>query len=456
MKKPRSPKPFLAFFKSLSQERLIELISKSTQLASKDRYLHWDDLRRRPAPEGLNHEEWWFVLKFRRDGMLRQIPLQDQEGNYFKFAVLDVLAEQLHRIDCGVGTTFGLPPAVTNAETRNRYLVNTLMDEAITSSQLEGAMTAYRVAKDMLRSGRRPTDKSERMIINNYLTMQRIIEVREQPLTPELVFQLHQIVTRDTLEIEDGSGRFRREEEKISVTDHEGEKFYVPPPAHELKQRLEKMCAFANGQTPSFYIHPAVRAMILHFWLGYDHPFVDGNGRTARTLFYWSMLHSGFWLFEFVSISSILRKAPTKYAMAFLHTETDDNDLTYFILYHAAVIERAVKDLHKYIEQKKTNLQASEQSLRRLAQLNHRQKALVLHALRNPGKDYTIEAHRASHDVVYQTARTDLLALNAKGLLSLDKIGKTMVFRTVPDLEQKLNPVDPGDNTLPLPLTSQS
>lgn len=452
MKMPQNPRPFSLLLSELKKDRLLAVMAGSGRLAAKDRYLHWDELRRRPTPEGYSQEEWWLALKLRRKAALRSIPLKDVNGKPFEFAVPDSLSEQLHHIDCGVGTTFGLPPAVTNAETRNRYLVNTLMEEAITSSQLEGAVTAYGVAKDMLRSGRKPIDKSERMILNNYLTMQRIIELRSERLTPGLVFELHRLVTRNTLDAADAAGRFRRADENVRVVDEiEGEEFHVPPAATELAQRMEAMCAFANGESPEFFIHPAIRAMILHFWLAYDHPFVDGNGRTARALFYWSMLHSGFWLFEFVSISSIVLRAPVKYAMAFLHTETDDNDLTYFILYHAGVIQRAVENLHAYIEEKKSALRESEHHLRRLVQLNHRQKALVLHALKNPGKEYTIEGHRTSHDVVYQTARTDLLALADEGLLMTKKRGKTLVFLAPNDLQQKLESEKVMDQTLPLP-----
>jgi Fic family protein len=62
--------------------------------------------------------------------------------------------------------------------------------------------------------------------------------------------------------------------------------FHTPPPAAELPARLEAMCDFANSKTPDTFIHPVVRGIFLHFWLAYDHPFVDGNGRTARALFY--------------------------------------------------------------------------------------------------------------------------------------------------------------------------
>ena len=132
---------------------------------------------------------------------------------------------------------------------------------------------------------------------------------------------------------------------------YEGEIYHVPPPVEQLEERLEMMCAFANADMPGF-IHPAVRSIILHFWLAYDHPFVDGNGRTARALFYWSMLRHGYWLFEFISISSVINKARGRYASSFLLSESDDNDLTYFLLAQVTVIQQAITNLHAYLERK--------------------------------------------------------------------------------------------------------
>ena len=155
------------------------------------------------------------------------------------------------------------------------------MEEAITSSQLEGAATTREVAKDLIRTGRKPRDNSEQMILNNFRTMQKIREWKDLPLTPELVFDIHRLVTDNTMEDPTAAGRLRREDEKRVVADDTGEVYHDPPDARELPARLEAMCAFANGATPDNFIHPAVRAVLLHFWLAYDHPFVDGNKRIA-------------------------------------------------------------------------------------------------------------------------------------------------------------------------------
>ena len=352
-----------------------------------------------------------------------------------------VLQQELHKIDLGTGGLVSVPSVpepIVNPQTRDRYLVRSLMEEAITSSQLEGAATTREVAKNMIRTGRPPRDTSEQMILNNYLTMQRIRELKSSALSPELVLEIHRLITADTLEEPTAVGRFRRPDEPCVVGDDFGQVFHDPPPASELAERMNAMCAFANGETQAHFIHPAVRAIILHFWLAYDHPFVDGNGRTARALFYWSMLRSGYWIFEFISISTILRKAPVQYGRSFLYTETDDNDLTYFLVAQTEVISQAISELHRYIERKAAQLRQAEQDIQALALFNHRQVALIRHALSNPGQRYTIASHQQSHIVAYQTARTDLLDLVERGVLEMVKKGRPMIFAAPTDVAERL------------------
>ena len=150
------------------------------------------------------------------------------------------------------------------------------------------------------------------------------------------------------------------------------------------------------------------------------------------------MLRAEYWLFEYVSISSLLRKAPAKYARAFLYTETDDNDLTYFLLHQLDVCSRAIDELYAYLKRKAQEVRKLERSLRAVEEFNHRQRALLAHALGNPDARYTIESHRRSHNVAYATARADLLGLAAKELLVEQKVGRRIVYLGQPDLEATL------------------
>ena len=328
-------------------------------------------------------------------------------------------------------------PVRSSPETRDRYDIASLMEEAITSSQLEGASTPRRVARQLILNGRQPRGRSETMILNNYLTMKMIVELKAEMITPELVLQIHENVTRNVLDDPTAAGRFRNTSEDIYVADREDQVIHRPPHADTLRERMESMCAFANGASEEPFIHPVLRSIILHFWLGYDHPFVDGNGRCARALFYWSMLHHGYWLCAYISISRILLKAPVQYGMSFLHTETDGNDLTYSLLYQLEVIRRSIEALHKFIRKRTELLKQLESRVQNLDAFNHRQRDLLSHTMRHPGHQYTIKARQTLHDVVYETARTDLMELQGRGFM-LEKRGRKWVFIAPGDLEGRL------------------
>lgn len=403
------------------------------------RYLHWDSLRRRTPPDGLTVREWWLALKVARRPLLRSLPLVDAEGRPFRYALPDPALKMLHQVDQQASGEIALAEEVTNPATRDRYVVSSLIEEAITSSQLEGANTTRPVAKEMLRSGRPARTKDERMIANNYRAMNAVRSWLGEPLSVERVLELHRIVTDGTLDNPDAAGRFQRADEpRVNVVDPDGKVVFIPPPAEQLPDRAQAMVSFANGDgQDEGFLHPVMRAVLLHFWLAHDHPFEDGNGRTARALFYWSLLRSGYWLAEFLSISRILRRAPMRYGRSFLYTETDEGDVTYFALYQLGVILRSIEDLHAYLKRKMEEKREIERMLCR-SNLNHRQIALVSHALRHLDADYTFRSHQRSHGIVYQSARNDLLDLEARGLLTRVEVGQTFHFRPVQDLPEAL------------------
>ncbi len=436
---PRRPPPLEELLARAGALREAMPVLKHLAAANQgDRYLHWDELRHRTPPQGLSHEQWWLAEKLARRGTGAPLQLLSRDGQPFWFCQPPLLLKGLHEIEIQAGASVMAPKAVTTASSRDRYRLSSLMEEAITSSQMEGAATTRDVAKDMIRSQRAPRDRSEQMILNNYRTMQRIRELKDHPLTPQRVLDLHRLVSEKTLDDPADAGRLRPAEKEVVVDDAYGTVFHVPPPADQLQERLELLCSFANGETPAVFIHPIVRAITLHFWLAYDHPFCDGNGRTARALFYWAMLHQGYRLFEFISISSVINKARGQYERSFLLSESDDNDLTYFLLAQAKVIQQAITNLHAYLKRKAGEVEALERRLEGVDGLNQRQLALLRHALRHAGFRYTVLSHQNCHGVSNQTARSDLQKLAGRSLLIPGKDGKREIFRVPPDLAARL------------------
>jgi len=407
----------------------------------KGRYLHWDQLKYRPAPEGLTVSQHWLATKFARGMITQPLPLTDKDNEIFKFAVPDTLQRMLHEIDRHLSGHIGIAEPVVNPASRDMYLVRSLVEEAIASSQLEGASTTRKVAKGMLLEKRKPRDRSEKMILNNYLAMQFVQDIQEDELTPEIICELQRIVTEGTLDNPDGAGKFRTEDD-ITVATEDGIILHTPPPASALSKRIEVLCDFANQHDGDTFIHPVIRAILLHFMLAYDHPFVDGNGRTARALFYWSMAKQGYWLAEHILISRIIRNAPAKYGYAFLYSETDDNDVTYFLAHQLDVIQRAITDLHLYLEKKVREFKEATHLLENtnlLGELNHRQIQILEHALKNPGTVYRFKEHQSLHNISYPTARTDLLEMSdTLGLLLRIRKGRSFAFIAPSDLKDRI------------------
>jgi Fic family protein len=424
-----------------NQERITDILHAGMTPTPRGKYYHWDKLRHLKPPEGLTSEEWWASVKIARRQLRRLLPLTTAEGKPFTFAMVDPIQEMLHRIDQQAAGRIAIADEITNPETRDRYVFSSLVEESITSSQLEGASTTRQVAADMIRSGRKPRDKSEQMIFNNYLANRHIRSFSGRPLQTSDVLELHRILTEDTLDSPDAAGRLQTsDEERVVVVDERSNTIlHTPPPASQLQKRLQAMCQFANGEQKGPFLHPVIRAIVLHFWVGFDHPFVDGNGRTARSLFYWSMISSGYWLIEFISISTILKTAYAQYARTYLYAESDENDATYFIVYQLEVLLRALDELEAYIDRKVNQIQAVEKRLRGRSNYNHRQLALLSHALRHPGAKYTIKSHRTSHNVAYATARQDLLTLADDNLLESRRAGKkTLEFFAPDDLSTRV------------------
>ena len=441
MRMPVTPPPISDLLQTRA-ERLGDLISSGIGRLPENKYLHWSKLKYVQPPEGFSSEDWWLAVKMARFSARHALPLADKQGRPFAFSDSGYLYRMLHQVDQGAGGRIELPADVVNADSRNRYLVNSLIEEAITSSQLEGAATTRLVAKDMLRSGRPPRDRSERMIFNNYRGMEFLSGIVREDLSAPVLLDLHRILTEGTFDDPDAAGRFRLPSDRVFVTDpRDGAILHEPPDASALGERMERLFAFANTPGDEPFVHPVVKAILLHFMIGYEHPFVDGNGRTARALFYWAMARFGYRMTGFLSISTVIRKAPVQYARAYVLSETDDNDVTYFLDYHLRVILRSIRGLHAWLARKAEEMRDVQRLLDRLAPaavLNYRQTALIEHMHKHPGMSYTIESHRRSHNVTYQTARTDLLKLAESGLMQYAKRGRAFIFTQAVDFDERL------------------
>jgi Fic family protein len=443
-----TPKPLLQLMKETEAEVWIPLMAKYRAIDTQGRYLHWNDFKWR-VEKGDEELAAWLVTKLSRGVIKKQLLLlQADQDQYFSYCVPDSLFAQLHAIDrmTGGGQSISDRTFVSSNE-KDRYLVKSLMlEEAITSAQLEGAATTRKVAKEMLEKKLAPKDKSQQMILNNYLLMKKAVDNRDEELSIEFILELHEIATRDAIDNQATAGEIRKNN-NIFVSDLYNENVFSPPPWESIPSRLTSLCDFANTDhsqnDPNNFIHPIIKAIILHFMIGYIHPFGDGNGRTARAIFYWSILRSGYWLFEYVSISKLIQEKRGAYDKSFIYTETDDFDVTYFIYNQVETIEKAVQSLHEYIDKKKRDFYEFMDWIERspiAKTLKRGHLEILKEAMREPGREFTARQVSIDFGITENTARSHLNTLVEKNLLvaTQPKKGKTILYLAPANLKSRL------------------
>lgn len=428
-----------SFGEIFDSEKLTTLTEFAGKIDQQEEYVYWDKFKYLGMPEGTSPELAWAYLKFARRSKVTKTNLLCKEGKHFGYWITDNTLRNLSFIDSHTKGQILVSESSVHKSEQKRYLMNSLMEEAIASSQLEGAATTRKKAKEMLRSGRKPRSHAEQMIFNNFQTIIKIKDLIKKPLNDELILKLHRSMTIDTLEDPDWCGRFRTDkDEPIYVKDKDEHILYEPPTADKISGMMEMLYNYVNENGDKKFTHPIIKAINLHFYLSYIHPFNDGNGRTARALFYWYMLNQGYWMFEYLTISRIFIQAPAQYARAFLYTEIDDLDLTYFISFHLRVIKIAINGLIDYIKRKQKEIKDIAYHLKKYPELNNRQKDLIRHALDNPDSQYAISMHQNIHNVTYEAARRDLLYIANKGFLTKTKKGRKFYFVPSDKLHKKI------------------
>lgn len=418
--------------RSLQSGGIAELVRRTNR-----DYLYWDTFKQLPMPAEIDPADAWRFVKILRSLERKPTPVSDVQAHPFTYASTEEIQRCLHVIDRGAGGRITTAEAGIPAHARQRYLISSLMEEAIASSQIEGASTTRKVAKDMLRSGRSPANRPERMILNNYRTVSRLREMTAEPFSPGLIVQIQAWLTEGTLDDDSDVGRLRDTDDILVLDGSTNAVLHVPPRAASLAKELERLCDWANSDGPDFE-HPVLRACILHFCLAYLHPFVDGNGRTARALFYFYLLKQGYSVFEFVPISRVILRRRGQYDRAYLYAEADDADMTYFLVFHLHAIETALEELWGYIERRAQRDRELSRVVSADGSLNYRQRAALSRAIADRDVVFTFESHRASHDVSYPTARDDLLGLVERGYLVKRKEGHAFAFTPAEDLSDKV------------------
>lgn len=414
--------------KLLTNQEIIPLLRKIN-----NDYSYWDKVKYL-APEGVDAKALWQTVKLQRLLNAKTITF----GKYtFRFTITEQMLAMLHEFDMNMGGNLGTKNMIPERD-KNFYLVSSVMEEAIASSQMEGASTTRKVAKEMLRKQQKPRDNGQQMIVNNYSTIRWLAEHREDDFSVKKLLEIHKSISADTLNNNGDEGCLRTSDDIVVMDGISGDIVHNPPPHDGVEQLLEELCRFANNDDADNFVHPIIKGIIIHFMLAYIHPFVDGNGRTARSLVYWYLIKKGYWLTEYLSISRIIYRNKKQYEKAFLYTENDDNDLSYFIQFNLVTMKKAYEELKQYL-QRKISERDGILLFRGLPGINLRQAHILKIINEKADEILTAKEIATRFAITDRTARTDLQELVKRGLM--DEIplnNRTIGYIRSDDFEQNI------------------
>ena len=401
------PHELLEFLVAPPTEDIVSLVDKINE-----EYEYWDAVKYKKLPKGSSAKKLWTYVKAdRRKNQIRVWPKYN-----ILLGITNRMQRMCHEFDMNFGGFWGTNSIIPN-DNKERYLVSSLMEEAIFSSQMEGAATTRLVAKDMLRKKMTPKDKSQQMIANNYQTIQFVVQNQDTPLTVELLQHIHRLMTENTLDDPNDAGRFRTNDKVVVENGITHEVVHRPPSYMEIPEFVKELCKFFNEEESKVFIHPIIRGIIIHFMIAYIHPFVDGNGRTARALFYWYMLKQKYWLTEYLSISRVIAKSKKSYEKAFQYTEADNNDIGYFVAYNLRVLGMSFKQLQGYLKRKQEEKKAANTFLQ-LGDINDRQAQIIKMFVDNPKEVITVKDIQTKFFISATTAKVDIMGLVNRELIN--------------------------------------
>lgn len=248
---------------------------------------------------------------------------------------------------------------------------------------------------------------------------------------------LQSILTKDTID-KDEIWRFRKNSDDI-IVEFEWKISHTPPSKKFLVIEMKNLIDFANDTWDfNTFVHPVIKAILIHFWIWYLHPFCDWNGRTARALFYWYLLKHDYFWFSYIPLSSIIKKSKIDYAKSYIYSEQDDFDLTYFINFNLRKIRLA---LSKFKEEVNAKFKKNHNNLSKLVHIdfNDRQKKLITYFLENPDSFTNPLTHMNYYNISKPTAISDLKILEKKWFIHSVKSWRNLNYFPVENLLDKIS-----------------
>lgn len=272
-------------------------------------------------------------------------------------------------------------------------------------------------------------DRDIQEILNYRNVLKLIDEIATKPdksygVNIETILELHRLVT-DKILPEESSGKFRVRQVVIKNS-QTGQISYVPPEAVEVPYLIEDLVNWINSEDSKDY-HPVIKAGIIHYEIARIHPFVDGNGRVARSVATLVMFLENYDIRKFFSLEEHFDEDPMRYYLTLqevsnqLVIDTHERDLTPWLEYFTEVVAVELSRVKDRVQRISVDARIKDK-LGEQVMLNERQMLIMEYIHKHKGmqnKDF----RKIFPDFSDDTVLRELKFLKQKGLIK--KVGGT-------------------------------
>ena len=208
-----------------------------------------------------------------------------------------------------------------------------IIRSAHSSTHIEGNRLNLEQVSKLARGRKITATRKDKQEVLNYLAVLKNLGrlISGDNLAVKDILRIHRLVTKGTLEHKEDCGAFRTRYVVVGnpVT---GEVYFRPPPNKDVPGLIKELVDWMNSKEVD-EIEPVIEAGIVHYEFVRIHPFVDGNGRTARVLATWILYKRGFDTKQFFALDDYYDSDRPTYYAALQSVNQSTLDLTKWLEY---------------------------------------------------------------------------------------------------------------------------
>lgn len=285
--------------------------------------------------------------------------------------------------------------------------------EAHFSTHIEGTALTLDQAEGILRGEVVPdVERDDRQELLNYREAMDYVSEHlgvASDITEDLIKEIHRILVKDVRGGSLAPGRYRDVQNYI-VDAITKKAIYTPPPPEKVPKMMAEFVSWLNKRTG---ISAVLIAGIAQFQFVQVHPFLDGNGRTARMLCTLVLYKNGYDFKRLFSLSEFYDEERQDYYDAIQSVRENDGDMTGWLEYFCRGLRNQLMDIKVQGEQVLKEDAVMDKA--RKLMLNQRQLGLLQHIV-DEGQA-TVEDLRARYNLVRRTVQRDLARMVELGLV---------------------------------------